>query len=193
MNEQKRSREELEAYKAYTERMQFHWSIWKSECKSFWTRLTVSSSILLVLFLYQLGTVELNLPWFKVILPTSNKIYIVGSLYWFLLLIGFFSFVDLMRHRVPDEMENTIHNNEINIGHLEKKIDLKKRGRFLYLYVFTFYFLGFLTGFGFMIWYTVFGNKGSVNVYRTNTTIVWVQQVSQQYILTQTSHKCVKG
>ncbi|MEK7296578.1 MAG: hypothetical protein AAB069_01635, partial [Planctomycetota bacterium] len=76
---------------------------------------------------------------------------------------------------------------------LEKKVDLKKRGRSLYLFVFAFYFFGFLTGFGFMIWYTFFGNKGSVNVYRTNTTIVWVQQVSQQYILTQTSHKCVKG
>ncbi len=170
----------MEVYKAYTERMQFHWSVWKSESKSFWTRLTVSSAILLVLFLYQLGNVELNLPWVKVILSTNNKIWIVGSLYWFLLLIGFFSFVDLMRHRVPDEMENKIHNNEINIGPLEKKVDLKKGGRTLYLVVFAFYFFGFLTGFGFMIWYTFFGNKGSVDAYRTNAAIVGVQQISPQ-------------
>jgi hypothetical protein len=97
-----------------TERMKLHWDIWGRESKEFWRRMTWCSIAILISTFYQTRILTFSVSWLQVSPPDKIDITVhIFLLLWslYLLLLMGFSFVDLMRHRVPDVMEPYIHNN----------------------------------------------------------------------------------
>lgn len=97
-----------------TDRMKFHWDVWVYEDKSFWRRVTATSLTILLVSFYQLQIITLSPEWMKVKDATQCPGFfhiILFLICLFMLALTVFSFVDLMRHRVPDAMEPYVHNN----------------------------------------------------------------------------------
>jgi hypothetical protein len=93
--------------------------------------------------LYQWDALDLKLDWL-VSKVTHGRWYFlyINALSWFLLAFLVFRFIDLLRHRVPDELETTIHNNSLpnpvykfwpNDRWNPARVDLRKIGHYEYL------------------------------------------------------------
>jgi hypothetical protein len=124
----------------------FHWDKWQSESRGFWRRATSSSVLLVLLILHQFGTIDWKSEWFNFSASAANAFHLNRLLFnplsWCLLSYVLFGFIDLLRHRVPDDLEPSVHNNtiKIKIGPFNRTRNLKTLGHGLYLIVFFLYF-----------------------------------------------------
>jgi hypothetical protein len=154
----------LETSKYRFQILQFHWDKWQTEARGFWKRSAVCSVVILLVILHQWGVVEWHIPWIQYH-PSQNfelylQILFLCPLSWFFVVFILHGFVDLMRHRVPDVVEDVIHNNTIDFGPFKKQIPLRKVGRSLYLLAFGLYFGTISIGVALTtlaVWYNAFG------------------------------------
>jgi hypothetical protein len=119
-------------------RLKFHWHKWRDESKAFWGRATLGTAILLLSLFFQFGILSLNIPGVQICIPENPRWFYVSInvLSWFLWWFLCFKFVDLLRHRVPNDYEEAVHTNALPLFGL--KIPLRSIGHLLYL-VFPFY------------------------------------------------------
>lgn len=103
---------------------------------AFWGRTILGTALLLISLLFQFGVVAIDVPEVQLRLPSDPRwFYIcINILSWFLWIFLTFKFVDLLRHRVPEEMESEFHNNLLPNPLYALKIpprhlDLKSIGR----------------------------------------------------------------
>jgi hypothetical protein len=125
--------------------LKFHWEKWRDEAKGFWRRAAVISIFLLLLILEQWGSAGWKFAGYEYN-PTAeeasiHKRFLFCPLSWCLFLFLIHNFIDLLRHRVPEDFEEKVHTNEIKFGPFAEKVPLKKIGHWLYLIVFGAYFL----------------------------------------------------
>ena len=122
------------------EEIAFHWEKWKTQAKSFWGRSVAAIAVLLVSIAFQFSVVKIKDPWISLEIPKHPKGFylFLNASSWFLLLFLCFSFIDLLRHRVPEHLEETVHNNSLpnplNRWHIGgTKVPLKPIGQVSYL------------------------------------------------------------
>ena len=121
------------------DKLKFHWNKWRDESKAFWGRATLSAALLLISVAFQFEVISVDTPLVKLNVAHDPVFYrILNLLSWELLGFLIFKFVDLLRHRVPEEMEEEIHTNKLPNSMSKRglgpvKFDLQEYGRLLYL------------------------------------------------------------
>lgn len=111
-----RDRRALEERQFELEEMKFHWDKWKAESQAFWGRAVLGAGLLLLSVAFQFQIITLNTSndyGLAIRIPKSSwQFYLaVNALSWFLLVFLCFKFTDLLRHRVPEWMEQKVHTN----------------------------------------------------------------------------------
>lgn len=132
--------------------LKFRWSIWSENARLFWRRATISTAVNLIFYLYEAGVIRSD-PWqvfgFGTTQPTLNREQALGILLAqvlgllvcaFLIVFTGFSFVDLMRHRMKNELEDLLHENWLELPFFGVT-NIRNLGRKLYNAVLGFYML----------------------------------------------------
>jgi len=98
---------------AKLEELKFHWDKWKSESKAFFGRAVLVIPILTGSILFQWQAISVKIPGVER-LSTGRPLYLFvwvqSMLLWFFLC---FKFLDLFRHRVPDDLEKCLHTDQV--------------------------------------------------------------------------------
>ena len=116
--------------------LQFHWNKWRQEANRFWKHLAFATVALLALSLYQMDVLQFNFSSAKLTVGANSltiKRYLICPISLWLWFSILFCLVDFLRHRVPDQFEKFIHNNQYPVPGMRHAVDLKILGRTLYL------------------------------------------------------------
>jgi hypothetical protein len=126
------------------EEIKFHWEKWKGESKAFFGRALLATFVLLLSILYQWNIIEVKSESIKILSSRPLFVWFIHILSWLLLWFFVFRLVDLLRHRVPKEMEKHVHREQLDIPSPAGliRIDLRKWAQFLWM-VFVAYILLF--------------------------------------------------
>jgi hypothetical protein len=122
--------------------VKFHWDVWKGESKAFWGRATLASVVLVISIFFQWDAVRIDMAWLKVDRKPTLLLAYVHAASWLLLVFLAFKFVDLFRHRPPEDVIAIVHTDRAPspIPWGTQELDLLRIGRYLYL-VFPLYLL----------------------------------------------------
>jgi hypothetical protein len=97
-------------------RLKFFWGVWTTQARIFSRRMVIAGLVLLILILLETDAVTIDLWAFRWNqMPFDDRKmfdkFVVCPLGWCTLVWTFFSMVNLMRHRVPEDLEPLIHND----------------------------------------------------------------------------------